>query len=131
MVQEYISKPLLMDRMKFDMRLYVAVLGVDPLRIFLFKDGLARLATSAYSKPSDQNMGNMQMHLTNYAINKHSLAFMKNYTAVADFVGSKRSLKFVMRYLKKTLKADTTKLMREIKDLTVKTIISAQPHLAN
>jgi tubulin polyglutamylase TTLL6/13 len=45
--------------MKFDLRLYVLVLGVDPLRIFLFKDGLARLATSAYSKPNESNMTNM------------------------------------------------------------------------
>ena len=38
-VQEYIEKPLLIDKMKFDLRLYVLLLGVDPLRIFLFKDG--------------------------------------------------------------------------------------------
>jgi len=117
--------------MKFDLRLYVLVLGVDPLRIFLFKDGLARLATTAYAKPTERNMTNMRMHLTNYAINKNSLNFSKNYTAAADFVGSKRSLKFVMRYLRKTLNADTTKLMREIKDLTVKTILSGQPHLSH
>ena len=71
------------------------------------------------------------MHLTNYAINKNSLNFSKNYTAEADFVGSKRSLKFVMRYLRKSLNADTTKVMREIKDLTIKTILSAQPHLSH
>ena len=130
-IQEYISRPLLIDKMKFDLRLYVLVLGVDPLRIFLFKDGLARLATTAYSKPTERNMTNMRMHLTNYAINKNSLNFSKNYTAAADFVGSKRSLKFVMRYLRKTLNADTTKLMREIKDLTVKTILSGQPHLSH
>ena len=117
--------------MKFDLRLYVLVLGVDPLRIFLFKDGLARLATTAYTQPNENNMNNMQMHLTNYAINKNSLGFMKNYTAMADFVGSKRSLKFVMRYVKKMFNADTTKLMSEIKDLTIKTILSAQPHLAH
>lgn len=116
--------------MKFDLRLYVLVLGIDPMRIFLFKDGLARLATTAYCEPTDYNMNNMQMHLTNYAINKNSLGFMKNYTAVADFVGSKRSLKFVMRYVKKQFNADTTKLMAQIKDLTIKTILSAQPHLS-
>ena len=121
---------MLIDRMKFDLRLYVLVLGIDPMRIFLFKDGLARLATTAYCEPTDYNMNNMQMHLTNYAINKNSLGFMKNYTAVADFVGSKRSLKFVMRYVKKQFNADTTKLMAQIKDLTIKTILSAQPHLS-
>lgn len=130
-VQEYIHQPLLIDRMKFDLRLYVLVLGVDPLRIFLFKDGLARLATSAYQKPSDQNMQNLQMHLTNYAINKNSNAFLKNYTAQADFTGSKRSLKFVIRYLKKTLKADTVTLMREIRAMIIKTLLSAQPHLSS
>jgi len=117
--------------MKFDLRLYVLVLGVEPLRVFLFKDGLARLATTAYSKPTDYNMSNMQMHLTNYAINKNSMGFMKNYTAMADFVGSKRSLKFVLRYLKKNFNADTGKLMKEVKDLIIKTILSAQPHLAH
>lgn len=52
-MQEYIDRPLLIDKMKFDLRLYVLVLGVDPLRIFLFKDGLARLATSAYKPPTE------------------------------------------------------------------------------
>mmetsp|Transcript_29738 Transcript_29738/g.45331 ORF Transcript_29738/g.45331 Transcript_29738/m.45331 type:complete len:95 (-) Transcript_29738:3683-3967(-) len=93
--------------MKFDLRLYVLIMGVDPPRIFLFKDGLARLATKPYSKPAENNMQNMQMHLTNYAINKNSSSFMQNFTAVADFIGSKRSLKFVLRYLKKMFKVDT------------------------
>ena len=101
--------------------MYVLVLGIDPMRIFLFKDGLARLATSAYYQPNEANMNNMTMHLTNYAINKNA--------AVADFVGSKRSLKFVLRYLKKSHNADTTQLMKQIKDMIIKTLLSAQPHL--
>lgn len=61
--------------MKFDLRLYVLLLGIDPMRIFLFKDGLARLATIPYSKPTEDNMDCMQMHLTNYAINKTAVGF--------------------------------------------------------
>lgn len=117
--------------MKFDLRLYVLILGVDPLRVFLFKDGLARLATVPYSKPGDTNLNNMCMHLTNYAINKNSLNFSNNYTAEADFVGSKRSLKFVMKYLSKQPHVDTAKVMQDIKDLTIKTVASAQPHLSH
>lgn len=70
------------------------------------------------------------MHLTNYAINKNSMGFMQNSKAIADFVGSKRSFKFVLRYLKNVCNADTGKLMREIKDMIIKTMISAQPHLS-
>jgi len=37
-----------MDKMKFDLRLYVLVLGINPLRIFVSKEGLARLSTKQY-----------------------------------------------------------------------------------
>ena len=45
MVQRYLHKPFLIDGLKFDMRIYVLLYGVDPLRIFVFKEGLARFAT--------------------------------------------------------------------------------------
>ena len=52
-VQEYIDKPFLMEKMKFDLRLYVLVTGVDPLRIYLSKEGLARLSVKMYDEVDD------------------------------------------------------------------------------
>jgi tubulin polyglutamylase TTLL6/13 len=36
-VQRYISKPYLVDGLKFDLRVYVLVAGVDPLRVYVYK----------------------------------------------------------------------------------------------
>jgi len=88
-----------MEKMKFDLRLYVLVLGVDPLRIFLSKEGLTRLSTKNYEEVNDKNVEDMTMHLTNYAINKHSNKFQPNRVAILDSVGHKRSLQFTLKYL--------------------------------
>lgn len=64
-----------MEKMKFDLRLYVLVTGVNPLRIYLSKDGLCRLSTKIYEEVDDDNLEDMCMHLTNYAINKNSNKF--------------------------------------------------------
>jgi tubulin polyglutamylase TTLL6/13 len=64
-----------MEKMKFDLRLYVLVTGVDPLRIYLSKEGLARLSVKMYDEVDDENLDDMMMHLTNYSINKNSAKF--------------------------------------------------------
>lgn len=45
-----------MDGLKFDLRIYVLVFGVDPLRVFLYKDGLTRLATQPYKGVTNNNI---------------------------------------------------------------------------
>jgi len=65
-----------MDGLKFDLRIYVLVFGVDPLRLFLYKEGLTRLATELYKPLNANNIDEMCMHLTNYAVNKYSHNFV-------------------------------------------------------
>jgi tubulin polyglutamylase TTLL6/13 len=68
-------KAFLIDKLKFDLRIYVMLCGVDPLRIYFYKEGLCRLATCEYKPPAQNNLSNLFMHLTNYAINKFSSKF--------------------------------------------------------
>ena len=131
MVQEYLNKPYLMDGLKFDLRIYVLVFGVDPLRIFLYQDGLTRLATEPYEQTDEYNIEDMCMHLTNYAINKNSENFVQNENAEDDSVGHKRSLKYTLRYLSQKRKVNVDQLWNDIKSIIIKTLISAQPTLSH
>jgi len=99
-VQKYLNNPLLIENLKFDLRLYVLLAGVDPLRIFLYNDGLARFCTSEYEPVTKSNIKNLTMHLTNYAINKFSKKFVFNTSETQMDIGHKRNIKFILQYLK-------------------------------
>lgn len=47
-VSRYISNPLLINGFKFDLRIYVWVTSYEPLRIYVYKEGLVRFASEQY-----------------------------------------------------------------------------------
>ena len=93
------KEPYLIDDLKFDIRLYVLILSCEPLKIFLYKEGIVRFATKKY-KPIEHNsdrkeLNNLCMHLTNYAVNKENNDF-RMAASVNDDTGHKRSLATVL-----------------------------------
>lgn len=46
---QYLDNPLLLDDYKFDLRIYVAITSINPLRIYIYEEGLTRFATAKYS----------------------------------------------------------------------------------
>ena len=119
-------KPYLIDGFKFDLRIYVLVYGCDPLRVFVFREGLARFATEKYESPFKGNMENMFMHLTNYAINKQSENFEANEDENIDDSGSKRSVSSIFKHIEEHETGHTAeKIWNQIEDIAVKTLISA------
>lgn len=121
--QVYISRPFLIDGYKFDLRVYTLITSCDPLRIYVYKEGLCRFATSRYKEPSVVNLSNVFMHLTNYAVNKHSRTF--NFD---NEIGSKRKLTWLSNYLR-SLGHDVDKMWHRIDDLIIKSVICAWPVL--
>ena len=94
-VQKYVDNPLLIEGYKFDLRVYVLVGSLDPLRVYLYHDGLARFATEPYQSAKRQNFKSCYQHLTNYAINKHNPKFKEAQSGKDGEGGFKRSLKAV------------------------------------
>ena len=66
--------------------------GVDPLRIFIYREGLCRFATQPYEYPTKDNIDNLFIHLTNYAINKKSKTFVQSNDEENDESAHKWSL---------------------------------------
>ena len=70
--------------------------GVNPLRIYFHKMGIARFATEEYCAPKQSNLSNLYMHLTNYAINKNNDNFMQPDDEDDEESGHKRSLESIL-----------------------------------
>uniref|UniRef100_F7CXG7 Tubulin tyrosine ligase like 4 n=1 Tax=Macaca mulatta TaxID=9544 RepID=F7CXG7_MACMU len=128
LVQRYLHKPYLISGSKFDLRIYVYVTSYDPLRIYLFSDGLVRFASCKYS-PSMKSLGNKFMHLTNYSVNKKNAEYQANADEMAC-QGHKWALKALWNYLsQKGVNSDA--IWEKIKDVVVKTIISSEPYVTS
>eukprot|EP00659_Diplonema_papillatum_P020453 gene20453-31488_t len=129
-IQEYIPKPLLCEDKKFDLRVYALVTSVKCPSIFLFDDGLVRLCTVDYQKPAEDNLNDLQMHLTNYAINRLSENFVFNHDADDGSIGHKRDFAFFNKWLEAEGHS-SVKVWTRIEKVIVKTLLAAQPLLAH
>ena len=115
------------------------ILGCDPLRVYLFKDGLVRFATQQYQKANGKNKDQQFIHLTNFAINKENPNFVAEDYSIEEEMDIKEILKESKNSHKRSIidffrdlkqkGHDTKGLWREIQDIVVKTICSIQPIL--
>ncbi|NXA46758.1 TTLL4 polyglutamylase, partial [Nothocercus julius] len=126
LVQRYLHKPYLIGGSKFDLRIYVYVTCYDPLRVYLFKDGLVRFASCKYSS-SMKSLSNKFMHLTNYSVNKKNTEYKSNSDETAC-QGHKWALKALWSYLtQKGINSEA--IWEKIKDIVIKTIIASETYV--
>ncbi|KAK8846409.1 hypothetical protein M9Y10_020427 [Tritrichomonas musculus] len=120
--QEYIERPLLLFGKKFDLRLYVLVTSLRPLKIYLNTQGLARFCPRSYTI---ENL-NSGSHLTNFTLNKDDPDFVFSNTSKTETVNNcKWSLRFFLSYLYLQKKIDVNKLVREFERIIITTLITA------
>lgn len=126
-ITKYKTNLNLIKNKKYDLRLYVLVTGLRPLRIYFYKEGLVRIASEKYSL-NINSFKNIFIHLTNTDINKIS----KNYVYpnnTDDENANIWNLKTYKKYLKKNYNMDFNNINIKIKDIIIKTIISVQDKL--
>ena len=131
----YISNPLLIDQLKFDLRVYVALTSVYPLKVYVYEEGLARFATTKYRPPgaadSGASLNNREgkfCHLTNYSLNKLNKKGFKQGSADDELSGSKWSLKALRKVLRSN-GIDDKAVFQKIYDVINKTFLSVDPVL--
>jgi tubulin polyglutamylase TTLL4 len=121
----------LIDGHKFDFRIYVLVTSVvEPLTVFLYKDGLVRLASEKYSLGKNST-SDPYMHLTNYSLNKKNQGKFdgeRHKLRLSECLKSGQGLTS-QHPQKGTLRKSEQQFWHEIEDIVIKTIITVQPQL--
>jgi tubulin polyglutamylase TTLL4 len=77
LASKYIMNPHLINGLKYDLRVYVLVTSFNPLKVYMYNDGLVRFATEKYNNDPSQ-LTKKFIHLTNFSVNKKSAKFVKN-----------------------------------------------------
>ncbi|KAG8230676.1 hypothetical protein J437_LFUL010490 [Ladona fulva] len=122
-VQKYIENPYLIDVTKFDLRVYILITSVHPLRLYVYSEGLVRFASDTYS-PDTSTLSDKYVHLTNYSVNKKSSRYMVNQDPTAC-QGHKWTLSSLWNYLK-ARKVNVDGLWKKIVDIAIKTFLSGE-----
>lgn len=95
-VQRYIDRPYLIDGCKGHCRIYVLVTSADPLRAYVYSEGIVRLAPEPYD-PRPDAPGGVSMHITNTALHLEDPRLVISQDASQDDVGAVRSLSAMFR----------------------------------
>ncbi|XP_062570955.1 tubulin polyglutamylase TTLL11-like isoform X2 [Saccostrea cucullata] len=123
--QEYMSNVYLIDKFKFDLRIYVLLKSLEPLEFYICREGLARFSTVPYENPTNKNIHESFMHLTNYSLNKRSSTFNRSER---EDEGSKRTLSSVLRRIAMN-GHDSNKVWKSIERIVCRTIVAIVPEM--
>jgi hypothetical protein len=85
-VQQYISKPKLFNdtNKKFDLRIYVVVFDMEPLKAYVYNEGLVRCCSKEYEMPNLENCKIPHIHLTNSKINPSTSSKKTSFTTMQN-----------------------------------------------
>ena len=119
MVQEYLHRPHLYDGHKYVLRCYVVVRSIDPLRVYWYEEGFAKLASEKYST-DPSSLKNLFVHLTNPDVNEEN----EDAPASVVFISFTK-----FRQWLRDQGHDDGKIFQELEDLIVLTMMSVRERM--
>lgn len=120
MVQRYIYNPHLINKKKYDIRLYLLVTGFCPLKVYLYENGIVRFCSEDFDIDPEK-LNNNYVHVTNFSVNK---AMQKIRKGEGDEeLPTKWSLIALKGYFTEK-KIDFKPVWTKIKDIMMKLILS-------
>ncbi|CAD8100366.1 unnamed protein product [Paramecium primaurelia] len=125
-LQKYLKNPLLLKGHKFDMRIYVLVTSFNPLEVFLYKEGFARLTTQPFTLDIN-DLKNQLVHLTNFAV-------QKTHVQIQDLESQLGGCKISLRQLREKLidkNIDWNKIWEQVQDIVLKSLVACQSEIPN
>uniref|UniRef100_A0A183BM19 Tubulin tyrosine ligase-like family, member 11 n=1 Tax=Globodera pallida TaxID=36090 RepID=A0A183BM19_GLOPA len=127
LVQEYVTDPyLLPDGLKFDLRVYAVIKSINPLSIYVAREGMARFCTEKYVRPSPENFDNFYAHLTNYSLNKANDAYVHSHSLREQLRGEECWHSTITMEQKGVR---TRRLWKDIKLIIAKTVLAMVPEI--
>ena len=119
-LEKYIYNPHLINRRKYDMRIYVLVTGFRPLKIYIYDNGIIRFCSEKYTTDAEK-LNNNYIHVTNYSVNK-ALDILRKGEQEIDFEIKWSLLALKGYFLEKKINFEP--IWKRIKDIVIKTILS-------
>ena len=124
LISRYIMNPLLINGKKFDFRAYVLVTGMNPLKIYFYKDGYLKISVKNFTL-SKESINDGCIHITTSDTNLECFKG-KEYKYDTDIYDEKShfwSYLHFERYCNKR-GINYTNIMEQMKDIFIKTFIS-------
>ena len=120
-ITKYISNPLLINKKKFDIKTYLLVTGVNPLKLYFFTEGYVDFATNIFSI-NKTTLSNGYIHLANSAKNMRNQGRYKRPSNINDEKGTEWRLGLFEKYCNKN-NINFTIIIEQIKDIMIKNFI--------
>lgn len=127
-VQKYVERPLLVRKCrKFDIRQWILITSLEPVKVFGFSECYLRLSSRAYSLDINQLTDNF-IHLTNHAIQKSAESIDCSESFACDTMMSQRE--FIEELLSKYGEdLFTSKVLPQLKNLAIDAVESVADRL--